>query len=260
MMKFHEVERPFGIQIFGYDIGRMTEAAKMVEDAGVDLLDINCGCPAPKVVRKGGGCELMRQPDHLTKMLRAVRAAVSIPLTLKMRSGWDDATLNSPHIARIAESEGIEGVAIHGRTRAQLYRGLANWQWVAEVKSQSAIPVFGSGDVVDKASADERAATGCDGIFIGRGALSNPFVFTEIVTGVKPDLRREPIRAVNILLRYVELLREEMHDRAASGRVKQLASQMCAGLPWKRDLLRTEALSDQITFLETIKATHEGGH
>jgi tRNA-dihydrouridine synthase B len=260
MMKFHEIERPYGIQIFGHDINRMRDAALMVQDAGADLLDINCGCPAPKVVRKGGGCELMRQPDHLGKILQEVRKAVSMPLTLKMRAGWDETSLNSLEIAHIAESEGVEGVAIHGRTRAQSYRGSANWDHVKTVKQSVKIPVFGSGDVVDKESASERIASGCDGLFIGRGALSNPFIFSEIATGQVTDRRNNPALVIKVLLRYVELLREEMNDRGASGRVKQLASQMCAGQPWKRELLRTETLPDQIQFLERIAQEVKGIH
>ena len=254
MMKFHECERPYGIQIFGHDINRMRDAALMVQDAGADLLDINCGCPAPKVVRKGGGCELMRQPEHLGKILHEVRKSVTMPLTLKMRAGWDEASLNSLEIAHIAESEGVEGVAIHGRTRAQSYRGSANWDHVKAVKESVKIPVFGSGDVVDKQSASERITSGCDGLFIGRGALSNPFIFSEIATGQVTDRRNNPALVIKVLLRYVELLREEMNDRGASGRVKQLASQMCAGHTWKRELLRTETLPDQIKFLERMAA------
>src|SRR4029078_11364214 len=120
-------ERPFAIQIFGYDVDRMRDAALMCQDAGVDLVDINSGCPSPKVVKRGGGCELMRQPDHLGKIIHEVTRALSIPLTLKIRSGWDQNTRNALEVAKIAEAEGIEALAIHGRTRAQLYRGDADW-------------------------------------------------------------------------------------------------------------------------------------
>lgn len=254
MMEFKEIERPYGIQIFGHDVARMRDAAMMVQDAGADLLDINCGCPAPKVVRKGGGCELMRQPEHLGKILREVRRVVSLPFTLKMRSGWDQGCLNALEIARIAEAEGVEGVAIHGRTRAQLYRGSADWDVVRKVREQVKIPVFGSGDVVDRASADERLQSGCAGLFIGRGALFNPFIFSEIISGESRPLRRDTERVVAVLLRYVELLREEFSEKASIGKVKQLASQMCAGHPWKRDFLRIPTLAEQIDFLNGVRS------
>lgn len=253
MMNFTEMERPYGIQIFGHDINRMRDAALMVQDCGADLVDINCGCPAPKVVRKGGGCELMRQPEHLAKVLREVRKAVSIPFTIKMRSGWDQDCLNAVDICRMAEAEGVEGVAIHGRTRTQLYRGMADWDVVRQVREQVKIPVFGSGDVVDLASARERLASGCDGLFIGRGALSNPMVFSEIATGQAANLRRNPQLVVTILLRYVELLREEFSEKGCIGKVKQLASQMCAGHAWKRDILRIPTVDEQISFLQRVR-------
>lgn len=253
MMNFHPSERPYGIQIFGYDINRMREAAIMVQDAGADLIDINCGCPAPKVVRKGGGCELMRQPQHLAKILREVRKSVSIPFTIKMRSGWDQECLNALEIARIAESEGVEGVAIHGRTRAQLYRGSADWDVVRMVREQIGIPVFGSGDVVDLESAQERLKSGCSGLFIGRGALSNPLIFSEIATGKKVALRNNAPLVSQILLRYIDLVRSEFTQKGAIGKIKQLASQMCAGHTWKREFLRMQTIEEQVQLLERLR-------
>lgn len=245
MMRFHESERPFCIQIFGYDIDRMRDAALMVQDAGADIVDINCGCPAPKVVRKGGGCELMRQPDHLRKMFREVRSAVSIPVTMKMRSGWDDSSRNSLEIARIAEGEGLDAVAIHGRTRTQLYRGEADWTFVAEAAAALKIPVIGSGDVIDRKSAEERLATGAAGLLIGRASLWDPFVFTDIVNGTVTSLRNEPRRSLSIVLRYCELMQEEFNSAQMIGKVKQLVSQMAKGQPWRKEVL-TELSFDRI--------------
>jgi tRNA-dihydrouridine synthase B len=213
MMRFREEERPFGIQIFGYDLTRMADAARMVQDAGVDFLDINCGCPAPKVVKRGGGCELMRQPEHLKELVRAVRKAVSIPLTLKMRSGWDESSKNAREIASIVVGEGVEAVTIHGRTRAQLYRDQADWGVVRSVAAEMPVPVLGSGDVVDRPSAVERLQGGVRALMIGRAALSNPFVFTEVMTGVKRNLRQEPLTMIDLVEQYIELLREDFPDR-----------------------------------------------
>lgn len=262
MMRFRELERPFGIQIFGWDVQRMRDAAAMVQEVGADLVDINCGCPAPKVVKRGGGCELMRQPEHLAQILREVRKAVSIPLTLKMRSGWDDLSKNSVDIASIAEAEGVEALAVHGRTRSQLYRGLADWDAVGAVADRVKIPVFGSGDVVCSESADQRWRSNIAGLYIGRGAMENPFVFSEVATGRKINLRQEPQVVLRVLKRYIELLREDFHDRVVIGRFKQLVSQMCRGYAWRKDLCRAMTLDEQLKILCAVedgsfKSRHE---
>lgn len=251
MMRYQEEERPFAIQIFGYDIARMSDAARIVQDAGVDIVDINCGCPAPKVVRKGGGCELMRQPDHLAQIFRAVRKAISIPLTMKMRSGWDENSKNFREIAHIAESEGIEAITIHGRTRAQLYRGEADWSVVEEIANTLKIPVCGSGDVVDRASAEQRQRSNIAGLFIGRAAIYNPYVFSEILDGKSRNLRSNPELQLKILSDYIELLREEFLDHHCTGKVKQLASQMCRGGEWRKPLLLANTLQQQIEVLKS---------
>lgn len=253
MMRFAEMERPIGIQIFGYDIKRMRDAAVMVEQAGADIVDINCGCPAPKVVRRGGGCELMRQPLHLGAMLREVRSAVSIPLTIKMRSGWDDGSRNAPEIARIAEQEGVEAVTVHGRTRAALYRGTADYEIVQRVIESVSIPVCGSGDVVDAASASERLGSGVVGLYVGRAAIHNPLVFTDIVEGRSPELKNRPELMVKILLRYRDLLLEGGRPPLAMcGRLKQLASQMAKGAPWTKPFCRAQSLREQEEVLEKV--------
>jgi tRNA-dihydrouridine synthase B len=261
MMRFHETERPLGIQIFGSDIFRMTEAARMVEASGADIVDINCGCPAPKVVRRGGGCELMRQPEHLTKMLRAVRAAVKIPLTIKFRSGWDSESLNAMEIAKMAESEGVEAVTVHGRTRAQLYRGEADWKIVRDIADSLSIPVCGSGDVVDTLSFRERMGDSkVAGAFVGRAALWNPFVFSDITSGVAglpsegsgPCQIRRPTEG-EILERYIELLREEFSPKACIGKLKQLSSQMARGKPWSKQLCRTNTFDEQVAIVQSLR-------
>lgn len=246
MLRFDKSERPVGIQIFGYDVNRMRDAAKLVEDCGADLVDINCGCPAPKVVKRGGGCELMRQPLHLIKILQEVRKAVKIPLTIKFRAGWDEASRNAMEIAHIAESEGADAIAIHGRTRAQLYRGEADWNLVREVVEEVKIPVCGSGDVVDLASAQQRLTQGgVAGLFIGRGSLSNPYIFSEIA-GIPVQNRLTPIQ---ILRRYADLLIEERSEKSSIGKLKQLGSQMVRA-PWMKDFCRAMELKQQLEILE----------
>src|SRR5215216_5899218 len=148
MMKFLPEERPLSIQIFGYDEERMATAAEIIEESGADIVDINCGCPAKKVVNGGGGSSLLRDLVQLEKILRRVRRAVSIPLTMKSRTGWDDSTINAVEVARIIEDCGGNMVAIHGRTRVQGYSGRANWDIITAVKQAVSIPVVGCGDVV----------------------------------------------------------------------------------------------------------------
>lgn len=228
MMERNENEKPFSIQIFGHDIQRMCESAKMVEDAGADIVDINSGCPVPKVVRRGGGCELMRQPEHMKKMLEAVSKSVSIPLTLKIRSGWDDSSKNAMEIAKIAEGSGVKMLAIHGRTRKSLYRGEADWDIVEEIASKISIPVVGSGDVLDYEGADLRLKGSISGLMIGRGALSNPWIFSEIHSKFSGIDYKKPsdLDTVRILRKYIPMLVEEMPEKAVLGRLKQLASQV----------------------------------
>lgn len=250
MMDFKEVERPLSIQIFGHDIDRMVDAAKMVEDAGADIVDINSGCPVPKVVRKGGGCELMRQPLHLGRILERVSSSVKIPLTLKIRSGWDENSRNASEVARIAEESGVKMLAVHGRTRKDLYRGLADWDIVGQIAQERSIPVVGSGDIVDGESAVRALSTGVAGIMIGRGAMENPWIFRQIIEhieslsdnsltnetrssvseGLSLKHRCSDAETVRLLLRYMELLLEEGTPTSALGRMKQLISQSTRGV------------------------------
>lgn len=251
MMRFVEGERPLAIQIFGYELGRMRDAARIVEDTGADIVDINCGCPAPKVVRKGGGCELMRQPDHLRQIFQQVRSAVSIPVTMKMRSGWDSTSHNCLEIAHMAQEEGLNAVAIHGRTRVQLYRGEADWSFAQEAVRRVSIPVVGSGDVVDRASAEQKLSTGVQGLMIGRGALSNPLIFSEIASGNAMPFRFNEKRCLEVLVRYSELLTEEFSSKASIGKLKQLASQMARGHAWRKELLMVDSFVAACRFLKT---------
>jgi tRNA-dihydrouridine synthase B len=253
MMKFSEEERPYCVQIFGYDIDRMRDAALMVQDIGADIVDINCGCPAPKVVKRGGGCELMRQPDHLQMIIREVRKALTIPLTLKIRAGWDEGSRNAIEIARMAESEGIEALAVHGRTRAQLYRGSADWELVEKVADAVSIPVLGSGDVVDRASAEMRLKGKIAGLFIGRASMWNPLVFSEILTGDSNTIKNDQRKMLSILFRYIELLQEDFPESSCAGKVKQLASQMCRGAQWRKNLLTLNTLDEQVNLLQAVR-------
>src|SRR5213082_1562685 len=232
-MRFYENERPFAVQIFGGQPERMRMAAEMAEEVGADILDVNCGCPAPKVVKHGGGSGLLRDLPRLEIILKEIKRAITIPLTIKIRAGYSDSTINAVDTAKLAEGCGVEHIALHGRTKEQGYKGLANWDLVRQIKETVRVPVSGSGDVVSVEGAFEKwRETGCDGILIGRGAMANPWIFRQIEDALagrrvfQPTL--EDKRAV--LLEYFEMLREDMPEMAAIGRMKQLAGQFTRGL------------------------------
>ena len=181
LCRYFEGERPVGLQIFGEDAETLAQAASLLEKQGVDFIDINLGCPVPKVVKKGGGSALMRDPTKLYQILKTVKDAIQIPLTIKIRTGWDDCSINALECVHAGAEAGVTWVAIHGRTRAQAYEGLADWDLIASVKEKSPIPIIGNGDILTVAQAIERRKqSACDGIMIGRGALRNPFLFLEI--------------------------------------------------------------------------------
>jgi nifR3 family TIM-barrel protein len=228
MMDFAEEELPISIQIFGRDIDHLVEAALMAEARGANIVDINCGCPVPKVVKKGGGCELMRQPEHLEKMLSAVAKALKVPLTLKIRAGWDDSSRNAVEIAKLAEGAGVQMLAVHGRTRTEMYRGLADWKIIRDVANSIKIPVVGSGDIVDGQSAKRAFEYGISGLMVGRAALVDPWVFSKIRTELSGGMYERPsdLETVEIIKEYLELLLVNMPPKAVLGRLKQLVSQV----------------------------------
>jgi len=211
----------------------MVRAAVMVEEAGADVVDVNCGCPAPKVVRRGGGAELMRQGEQLRAIVRGIRAAVRIPVTVKIRAGWDSDSLNAPEIAKLAEDEGAAMLAVHGRTRVQLYSGHADWDLVAGIRQRLSIPVVGSGDVTSPTVALQRLGSGCaDGLMIGRGALDNPWLFAQIadLDAGRPPRIPAPDERVRALVLFREQLAEALPDRAFLGRFRGLACRFVKGL------------------------------
>src|SRR5581483_2137260 len=235
MMKFWPEEHPIAIQIFGSDPERMAMAAQMVEEEGADFVDINCGCPARKVVGHGGGSSLLRNPGLLEEILRKTVKAVSIPVTLKIRAGWDSNSINCVEIAKLAEDCGVEAIALHGRTRVQAYTGWADWDLVKAIKDAVKIPVSGSGDIRDVETALKRfQETGCDSIHIGRGAMYNPWLFRQVAAVMRGE---EPYKPTledkrQLLLHFIELMLEAMPtETAALGKVKQLCGQYTRGLP-----------------------------
>jgi tRNA-dihydrouridine synthase B len=233
-MRFFEEERPFAVQIFGGQHERMAMAAEMAEEVGADILDINCGCPAPKVVKHGGGSGLLRDYARLETILKEIKKRITIPLTIKIRAGYYDYNINAVETAKLAESCGVEHIALHGRTKEQGYKGLANWDLVRQIKETVSVPVSGSGDVVSVEGAFARwRETRCDGILIGRGAMANPWIFRQVEDAIhgreifQPSLEEKR----EVLHEYFDMLREDMPEMAAIGKMKQLAGQFTRGLP-----------------------------
>jgi len=178
MLEFHEEERPISMQIFGSEPESMARAAKIVASTGVDIVDINMGCPTPKIVKNGEGAALMRNPMLAYDIIRAVVEAVDQPVTVKIRKGWDEYCVNAVEMARLAEQAGAMAIAVHGRTREQFYAGRADWQIIAQVKDAVAIPVIGNGDIRSPQDAKSMMEmTGCDAVMIGRAAQGNPWIF-----------------------------------------------------------------------------------
>lgn len=246
-----ELERPISVQIFGANPKRMAEAARVAADRGAQIVDINCGCPAPRVVRRGGGAELMRQPELLARLVQATVEAVDVPVTVKIRSGWDEADRNAVQIARLAEDAGAAMVAVHGRTRVQLYAGDPDWSLVAQVAQAVKIPVVGSGDIASAQDALDRLRTsGCAGVMIGRGAIMNPWIFGQIDDLVAGRAPREPDNAERLaLLRgFAAMMAEIMPDYAIPGRLKQLLARLTKGMPHGM-LLRGRVLREPTTAL-----------
>jgi len=232
-LHFYEDEHPISAQLFGSNPAVLADAARMVEDLGFDLVDLNLGCPAKKVVKCNGGSGLLRDLPLIRRIFESVRAVVTIPFTVKFRAGWNDSEIVCVELARLAEDCGLSAVALHARTREQGYSGTARWEWIARVKQAVKIPVIGNGDVRTPEDACAMVAqTGCDAVMIGRTAPSNPWIFRQIDQYVKTGSYVEPTEAdrYQMIRTYFQmLLAEEMPG--AEGKMKQFASWFTHGVP-----------------------------
>ena len=272
-LTFFPEERPFGVQIFGRFPDRMAAAAgKIAERYHPEFIEVNAGCPAPKVAGKGSGSGLLRDLPRLQEILHDVKAVLDaktpeIPLTLKCRIGWDDDSINVMETLKIAEGEGVEMLTVHGRTRLQGYNGLANWDWIGKVAAAAKIPVIGNGDVNSVECARERINTyGVSGVSIGRGAMHNPWIFGQIADAWE-GREKHVITAEEALdvfpLYYKFKIEDGATEMNAMGRMKQLAARLCKGFVASSDenvamsvrqaLLTCQSASEMLDQVQKLK-------
>jgi nifR3 family TIM-barrel protein len=253
---YTEEERPITAQVFGADPDRLADAARMIQDLGFDAVDLNLGCPAKKVV-KCGGSGLLRDLPLVGRILETIRAAVTIPFTIKIRAGWSAEEIVAVEAARLAEAAGIDAIAVHPRTRLQGFSGHANWQIIREVKQAVRIPVVGNGDVFSPEDAQALyEQTGCDAVMIGRAAATNPWIFRQMAECSRTGTYAEPTEAdrYQLIRTYFQMLVEE-ETPGALGKMKQFVGWFTHGVPKGAQLRRTvQSARDVGEVLERVDA------
>lgn len=281
LMKFEEIQRPVGIQLFGESPEALAAAARVVEEAGADFVDLNFGCPVPKVVKKGAGSAILKDLNQVEKVFRAVKSATRLPVTVKIRTGWDEQNRNADKVAEIAYNEGLSWVAIHGRTRAAGYSGRADWDYIAEVKAKSRIPILGNGDIHNAETAVRRLKeTGCDGVMIGRGCLKNPWIFRESIELYFNKESAKPVDKdfVRLFHRLRELFEASVDQKITLLQMKKFASWYSSGYPgasnFRKTIFQARTLDEamdiilaffsELRFVSQADTSHEaflmGGH
>lgn len=264
MLAIDERERPVALQIFGSEPESMGQAAKIVAATGVDVIDINMGCPTPKIVKNGEGSALMRKPDLACRIIAAVvKAAGDIPVTVKFRKGWDDKSVNAVQIARLAEAAGASAVSVHGRTREQFYSGQADWNIIREVKQAVKIPVTGNGDIRTPEDARRMLTeTGCDGIMIGRGAQGNPWLFRQVVDYLTAgEILPPPTlnERIDMLLRHLDMLVDHKGEYVGIREMRSHAAWYTKGLHSSAELrLKFNQAASKEDFISIMENYRQG--
>ena len=256
LMATHKYEKPVATQIFGSDPDIMAEVAERItENDEVDILDINMGCPAPKVVKNEDGSRLMLNPSLIDKITAKVVEKSKVPVTIKIRKGWDLEHVNAVEIAKIAEKNGISAIAVHGRTRDQFYTGKADLEIIKAVKENVGIPVIGNGDIVDVASAKHMLEyTKCDAIMVGRASIGNPWIFKSILSGV--DYKPEIEELIKIIMKHYDLLAELKGEYVAVREMRKHVSYYIKGLQNATEIRRR---INEITSIEEAKKLLSNG-
>jgi tRNA-dihydrouridine synthase B len=254
-LRIERDDHPLSVQLFGSDPDVLAEAAQWVEGIGADAVDINMGCPANQVVGIGAGVDLMRFPEKVDRILMEVRKGLRIPLSIKIRSGWDSDHINAVEISKMAEDCGVDAIIIHPRTKVQEFRGRADWDLIKEVKQSVSISVIGNGDVTMSSLARKMMEeTGCDGVMIGRGALGNPWIFSQATPMSFPSLEERQ----RVMTLHLSLLERHYGEREAMKKIKRHGAWYTKGLPasscFRRKLF---ALKEREAFFETIASYFE---
>ncbi len=265
MAMFDPDEHPIAIQIYGNDPDILADGARIVTDLGADIVDLNMGCPSKKVCRRSGGSGLVRDPALVRRIVAAMRAATPLPFTVKMRAGWDASNRNAPAIATICEGEGVDGLAVHWRTRADKYGGTRDLGIIRQVREAVSIPVLANGDIVDVPSAlDTLRQTGCAGLMIGRGAIRDPWIFRQIGAALegRPPVRVDASERKRVLLTYLDAIRGNFRDeRGVLGRFKKIAKHFTEGVPGgselRRAILHSQSLAEAVQAIEIFFAERD---
>lgn len=255
LLEIDPKERPVSLQMFGSDPDIMSDIAKQIEELPFDILDINMGCPVPKVVNNGDGCALMKQPLLAGEIIEKTVRAIRKPVTVKIRKGFDDAHINAEEMAHIAQESGAAAVAVHGRTREQFYSGKADWEIIRKVKEAVQIPVIGNGDLLTGQDIKEmRRQTGCDGFMIARGARGNPWIFREMLscleTGKEPE-RPSMEEIVDMMLRHSEMLCLYKGNYTGMREMRKHAAWYISGFP---NAARLRAKVNEVECYEELSA------
>jgi tRNA-dihydrouridine synthase B len=264
MMHFHEDERPLAIQIYGSDAARMSDAASYVQELGADIVDINMGCPANKILKGCAGAALMGDLRLAESIIRACRDRLRIPLTVKFRLGLDDGRCNYLDLGKACEASGADAVALHARTARQMFSGKADWDRIRRLKQTLSIPVSGNGDILTPEDALAMwRETGCDGVMIGRGAMQNPWIFRQTAA----CLRGEPVPPVTLedrrtmILGHFRMLKDQEEERFALHKVRTFTGWYTHGLPNGRHLRqRISTLASVDAFLEAVGSFFDSFH